>query len=496
MKKNVLIFLFIISLYATYASAIVCSPSSIVIAKDESQTIQVSGVTSGEFSIGGYDTNVVEASLEKNTITVHGKNKGETIVFVVDNDGTMAGCRVAVRENGSDLPTNLAVDVSGVPADTELLIEAARNAVIQKLDLKPGASLEITNSTAGLQSIKPGQSTMLKSLVKVSESGDSYSSERSVAVIFSNIGLDYRDDDYLLMSNNPEVLSQAGTLFREKITRGESVRLIYHHMNEKDGPPRLVKVVLQNPGNAALRVFMHQSFGGPTVDSLFAGHIATKRFLKQMMNKSGYIVTIPPKKSVTIMTHRPLKSEESVTGLVKLWVLDGDQCVVEVLAVDTLGSPQKLSNAAPSKVLSLDGFAGHVRGQFQPTKISYELMMDASDPDSVIDLGVKPLILSNDRQFKLIGNYGVVHEYKLRLTNASNTARSITLHCQPMGGLARAMFILNNKLIETGILDPHTNNKNKVTTFKLPAGSEQFLTLSTMPQAGSFYPVKLIFKGG
>jgi len=469
------------------------SPPSIILSAGLSQKVDVSGVRSGEFSIGGFDAEIVEATLEGRTLRVEGKKQGNTIVFVVDNQGKMAGLRVSIREAGAEIPFSLKIEVSGRPVTEALIREAVKETIKRKTVLKEGVTLIVSEKRIkGLQPLEPGQWAMLT--VPVIASGNHYTSqERDVSVVVTNINLPYKEDSLLLMSNNPEVITGEGLLFRETITKGESARLIYHHMNELQGPPRVLRVILKNPSTKPAKVFTHKGIGGPNIDALFAGHVATKRFIINMVNKSGQLLEIPPGGEIVLIEQSLRRSEDSVTGIVKIWLVQGEKIQAEVNAYETVNNALLDFNPQQAQLLSLDGLAGHVRGVFPNPRVRWQTHFDTRDRQMSIKLGLTPKFHSQDRRFLLIGNYGVRHDIQVKVRNPTDQTKEVRLFCIPSGGLARGIFLIENELLETGILDPHVDATASFKTFFLPPHSQKDLLVTTMPQSGSYYPIKLVF---
>ncbi|MFH1429005.1 MAG: hypothetical protein ABIH39_04595 [Candidatus Margulisiibacteriota bacterium] len=479
-------------LFAQQNDKITFSPPSLILTAGISQKVDVLGAEEGTYSIGGFDPKIVDATLQGNVIRVQGKSNGNTIIFAVDDEGNIFGLRILIREFGAKFPYSLNTDVRGEPATEETIIEAAREAIQSNAVIKDGVTLHILEDQIdGVQPLEPGQKTLLT--VPVIASGNNYTSLlREIPVIVNNLQMDYKEDDYLLMSNNPEIITKTGLLFTGQINNKESARLVYHHTNELMGTPKLLKVILENPNDNEAKVLLCRGIGGPSIDSLFVGHVATKRYLASAMNKNGIIITIPAKSKTIIAEQAINGSEESVTGIIKIWLIEGKNIIAEVHAYDSL--KEELSNIdKKSMLLPLDGLKGHARGRFHPANIRVNVNVDAEKEQTVIDLGLKPELFSTDNHFKLIGNYGVIHNIHVTLINGSEQPKKIQLYCVPSGGLARGIFLVENTLLETGILDPHIKEAVSFKTVIIPPLSKKLLFMTTMPQAGSYYPVKLVF---
>ncbi|MFA5928396.1 MAG: hypothetical protein WC838_03755 [Candidatus Margulisiibacteriota bacterium] len=471
------------------------TPSSLILSAGYSQKVLVKGLEEGSFSIGGYDAEVISAVLKGLTVEVTGKRQGDTIIFIVNDSGFMAGLRVVVKEPGAFFPLSLRVEVSGKPAPDGLIRDAVAEAIRRETLLKDGVELKIPEVFPGLQSLNAGQSMIIN--VPVGTSSNVYANQdKQLSVQIVNLNLAYKEDDYLLMSNNPEIITGAGLLFKEEIKKNESARLVYHHMNEFQGPERGLRVILKNPTDKEAIVLINRGIGGPNIDALYAGHIATRRFVNNLLNKSGAVIVIPPKQETVIVEQSMPEAEDSVTGIIKIWLTQGDKIEVQIKAYETLEKVFLFPDDEIEPYLPNDGIAGHVKAAFNTTRINMNLEYNTDQKQSSIDLGLVPKVYSSDEQSLLLGNYGITHDIYISLSNPSAQAKTVKLSCLPTGGLARGIFLFDQEVIETGLLDPHSSNGGLATikTFVLQPLAQKEFMLSTIPQAGSYYPVKLMLR--
>jgi hypothetical protein len=175
--------------------------------------------------------------------------------------------------------------------------------------------------------------------------------------------------------------------------------------------------------------------------------------------------------------------------------LEGEKVTVEIRGEDHWMRETSSEWELPHELLPLDGLAGHVRGAFQPTRVNVQLNYDAKDPGLIFNLGLEPDVYNLAKTSKLSGNYGVLHDLVVHLRNSAKTTRQVQLFCVPSGGLARGLFIIDQDFLETGVLDPHQDDTAALKIVSLPPGSERTLWLTTLPQSGSYYPLRLVFVG-
>ena len=496
-KKLYLLFFILLvlnfcSIITVSADTVSFSPSSVSLMVGSSTKVDILGASPETFSIGGYDNNIITASITDLELTIIAKNIGNTIVFLVDDNGQMTGLRVKVEAASGVIPHSLKLQVRGDPAEESFIKGVVVDSVGESIASAQG-DFEINileNKIQGLKKIFPGQWLFLSVPVVVTNKNNNDSQEKEVIVAVENVVMDYKKDDYLLISNTPEIINQSGLLFSSEIKKGESARLVYHHMNDLHSPPREFQIVLRNPTDKELKIFINKGIAGPSEDSLFVGHIAMKRFLADMLNESGFIIRIPPKAAYTLVTQKLPKGEYVVTGILKIWLLEGDSLISEVVVCDEYN----MSNSFHEGILiPSDEIKGHVRGRFNSSEVDIDWDFDVNEEKKEFNLGLYPEIFDQSGSFKLAGNYGVIHDITLKMINASSSPEDVVISCIPSGGLARAILIFNgDEVIETEILDPHDHSAFDFKNIKLAAETNKKIKIKTIPQAGSYYPVKFL----
>ncbi|MFT5171377.1 MAG: hypothetical protein ACI9BD_001154, partial [Candidatus Marinamargulisbacteria bacterium] len=123
-------------------------------------------------------------------------------------------------------------------------------------------------------------------------------------------------EEKLIVSNYPESVSHPGLMLKETWPAGASLRLVYHHRN-RSSHELAIQVVLENPSNEVVTVNLVRGDGGPSVDEVFTGHIATKRFVSSLLSKKRELITLEAGHSKTVVLHG-MKAAHTVTGILRL----------------------------------------------------------------------------------------------------------------------------------------------------------------------------------
>ena len=87
------------------------------------------------------------------------------------------------------------------------------------------------------------------------------------------------------------------------------------------------------------------------------------------------------------------------------------------------------------------------------------------------------------------GDYGVSHTVNLTMTNPGRGTASAYLFFRPLAGPARAVFLVDDSLVEIGCVREST--PYQVSAFELAPGQTYHAVVRTMTDGGSFYPAEI-----
>jgi hypothetical protein len=253
-----------------------------------------------------------------------------------------------------------------------------------------------------------------------------------------------------------------------------------HHRNMPEQPPRWLEVDVV-AGEQGLELALSPHLAGPSADEIFAGHLATTRFLEAVSgsNLRGYVIRIAPGRS-----HRVeqilLKPSQTVSGMLWLRTLSGSgRLRVQARSFD---------NFEPLAMKPWEPSARTARGTF-PGEILREVVYRVGSPYLYEDLGGEPYVSGLNGQAKSPGNFGVVYRYQLVFDNPGPDSQECWLQVSARGGPARACLWLDGELLVSDLLKAEPKLLKR---WNVAPQSRHTVFLETFPQAGSNYPLSLV----
>jgi hypothetical protein len=314
-----------------------------------------------------------------------------------------------------------------------------------------------------------------------------------------NVGVTHRtlppvNTGTLFYSNNPERLTQYGTLFVGRLATDKgATRLLLHHQSALDAPIWFTAELI-NDGSEPAQVQVVGDAAGPVRDTVWVGYRAAADFLKDWRSDSGAVVTVPARSRVALIATR-LPSGQTISGLMQLRVVSGQTAPLVRIAAEMPGGP----NALPSEWLPFP-LASEVTagaGSFplsdhvypDPTKkvtASYAV----GGPWAFIPIGKDTLTGSGDA--KLFGNYGVIYDVDVALENPTSSIAKARVVFEPAAGLAGGIFRVDGRDVDI----PQTNlpNEPELAVYTLQPGEKRTVRVQTVPLSGSNYPVRIVVR--
>ncbi|MEO7202853.1 MAG: hypothetical protein ABI431_08335, partial [Candidatus Tumulicola sp.] len=112
--------------------------------------------------------------------------------------------------------------------------------------------------------------------------------------------------------------------------------------------------------------------------------------------------------------------------------------------------------------------------------------------DEYLELPIGHIPLPNDLQGQaLAGDYGVLQSFVVTVQNPNGSPASIAIYENPRGGRATGTFLIDGVLVQSHQTPAYS--RYKIRQYVVPARGFVRVTIVTMPEAGSSYPLKLIF---
>ncbi len=263
----------------------------------------------------------------------------------------------------------------------------------------------------------------------------------------------------------------------------QSARLLYHHVNAASESALLV-VELWNLGNQPARVHITAGLGGPSYDEIWVGHRATAEYLRSSSHGAGWIVSIPAGTIMTIFSHT-MPRGSVVSGLAEFRALGPAKLSVRV----SLEPPATATGLRPIEHYSPAPMLGEC--QYPDPQRQLKARYEVGGSWAFVTIGDRPAVGIKDGD-RLQGSYGVMHEVKVEMVNSTNAPAATSILLEPAGGPARGCLLVDGQQVQTQVM--RTNDEAPVAKYQLAPGETRTVTILTMPEAGSNYPVRLVVR--
>ena len=373
-------------------------------------------------------------------------------------------------------------EVTGPLAPAWLLGRSARAAAALAVQSEPGAMLTWGEPQVPQRQLALGGECTVT--VGVGISGPDYLGvSGQVPVAVHNVPVPAREAGLLMISNNPEQLRALGLWYEARLGPGAPARLLYHHLNASGQSADLV-VELANTTAAPARVRIIEGTAGPSRDEIFVGHAATSAFLERQQAGLGYVAAIPPQTRYLVASHR-LPVGQIASGVADLRLLEGEGVMVRVRLLPAITQPlyASLADYRPSQVGEQYVFPN-------PTK-SLSASYTVGGNWAFVTIGRHAIAGQRDGE-TLRGNYGVFYDVDFRVHNPTDQAAQVELGLMAAGGACRGVLLIEGHKYESKLVGPR--QEQVMASFGIPARSERTISVRTMPQSGSNYPVQLVLR--
>jgi hypothetical protein len=246
-----------------------------------------------------------------------------------------------------------------------------------------------------------------------------------------------------------------------------------------------VRVDLLNLGDEPVETQVIEGAAGPTWDTVMVGHRATARYVQNFRQEAGTIVALAPHTRRTILSER-VPEKLAVSGLYGLRLLtpaSRDRVRVEVVADDAATAPVEAPPELAERPLS-----DHVYTQ---TRKEVHARFEVGGNWTFISVG-KKAVHNQDQSKRLDGNYGILYDIALELSNPTDEERVVSLSLSPDAGAAMGVFVIDGALVEAPSVTPPT--EAPLASFRLRAGEHRTVPIQTIPVGGSNYPISLVVR--
>jgi hypothetical protein len=417
-------------------------------------------------------------------VTVTGNAPGATVVTVTDARGLRRDVPVRVAYYAGSIAGHVSVALTGDPASAEFVRELVAQAVREGTQPRPGAQVVVTSDDVPVRRpLEQDDVAAFDVPVLIQGIGD-FEVDGSTHVDVQNVAVPRISPDSLMVSDYPERLTENGTLFTADLRHEAPSRFLYFHYNPPGQPDRRIVLRAENLSREPSIVQFISGRGGPSPNEMEVGHSATKRFLINVVQNQGRLLTLAGGSSTEIVT-QDLPAGSVVCNLLQLRVLSGGNVHLTLFA-ENAGAQ---TGAVAGDEL-LESTRKHARGIYPIAEFHFAARWNVNDEYLELPIGELPLP-NHLRGQALSGDYGVLQSFIVDVENPTRTPQSIAIYENPRGGRATGTYLIDGVLVQSHQVPPYS--RYKVRQYVVPAHGFVRITIVTMPEAGSSLPLRLVF---
>jgi hypothetical protein len=465
---------------------IVVQPASAAVPVGETVAVNV-GSALTPIAATAADPAIVAVSVDQisEVVTLSGKAPGATVVTISDARGLTRAVPVRVAYYAGEVPPRVGVEITGDPASAEFVREQVADAVHRVSQARPGAQVVVGPDDVPF-SRTLRQDDVAAFDVPVLIQGTSYLEvNASTHADVTNVAVPRISPDSLMVSDYPERLEENGTLFVSELRHEQPSRFLYFHYNPAGQPDRRVVLRAQNESSEPAVVQFISGRGGPGPYEMEVGHAATKAFLVDVVQNQGRLITIAANSSVNL-AQQELPAGTIVCNLLQLRVLSGGDVRLTLFAENAADSPDVDLGAANL----LESSHKHARGIYPIPEFHYATQWSVNG--DYVELPIGQIPLPNDLQGEaLSGDYGVLQSFVVTVLNPTATPQAFAIYENPRGGRATGTYLIDGVLVQSHQVPAFS--RYKIRQYVVPARGFVRITIVTTPEAGSSYPLRLIF---
>lgn len=465
---------------------LVVQPAAVQIAVGTAQRVSVGSVF-GQMTVTAADPALVELGVDQSarTVTILAKNPGTTTLTITDQRGVSATVAVRTAYYAGTVDSFTSVRITGDPAGADFVKRSALAAALQTVQTRPGAQVVATADQISYNA-SLAQDNIASVNVPVFIQGDQYFPVDTVThVRVENVAAPKIVPDSLMVSDFPERLTENGQLFTADLKRTQPSRFLYFHYNPPGEPDRRIVLRAQNLSPEPAIVQFISGQGGPSTNEMLTGHVATYTFLRNLVQNQGQILVVPGNGTMNLVA-QPLPAKSIVCNLLQLRVLNGSTVHLTLFAQNASSSPD--ASLASAELLS--GDHPHARGIYGIPEFHYSRLWNVDDPYLELPIGQNPLQNALKGE-ALAGDYGVLQSFVIKVQNPTASPQAIAIYENPRGGRATGTYLIDGVLIQSHQVPPFS--RYKVRQYVVPARGFVRVTIQTIPDSGSSYPLRLVF---
>lgn len=433
------------------------------------------------------DPGLVAVSIDQGAlrVTLTGLAVGTTSLHLSDSRGVSRDVPVRVANYAGAIEPHLSLQLTGDPASAQFVREQVSGALKAATHARPGADVLVTSDDVPMHGPLEQDDVASFDVPVLIQGSQYFEVDGSSRVDVANVAVPRISPNSLMVSDYPERLTENGTLFTADLRYDQPSRFLYFHYNPGGGPDRRIVLRAANLSSEPSIVQFISGDGGPSPNEMEVGHAATRRFLVNVVQNQGRLLTIPGNSSINVVA-QSLPARSVVCNLLQLRVLSGANVHLTLFAQDAADNPE----AAVSASELLEGAHKHARGIYPIAEFHFAAQWSVDREYLELPIGQLPLPNHLVGQ-ALAGDYGVLQSFVVTLENPLSTPAAVALYENPRGGRTTATYLIDGVLVQSHQVPPYS--RYKVRQFVVPARGFVRVTIVTMPEAGSSLPLKLIF---
>jgi hypothetical protein len=393
------------------------------------------GPLTAQASFDGVDVRYDDPS---KTLFLTGRANGRGTVTFADNAGDSAIVNVFVAPPAGVVPSDATVELAGTISQ-QFANARIQGTIAQLARMQPGTSIAVGGVNAS--ALRPGDALEVRANV-VLRGNDLYVDQTGTTNVHVRVAaLPQLDPVVLFYSDDPERLGPLddGVLFRGTISTTRPARTYVYHVSDSN---RRLYLALDSPSGVA-RVQVLGAAAGPSDAFSYVGHLSTLRYLLERPPQESFIATVGPGAPYLLpLGAGTMLPGQLIAGVHDWRVLDGPDVNVSVVAASTnvdpaslLGQPEhpsdghfrrgefSLANVPP---LALAFAAGGPEPQPFAIGVRYYASGQPAFPNLRQDI-----VQQAGQRAPLAGDYGVLRNVSLQLTNPTPSPQNVYLYEQP-----------------------------------------------------------------
>jgi hypothetical protein len=417
-------------------------------------------------------------------VTIVGKAPGTTVVTISDMRGVRRDVPVRVAFYAGTIADRISLRLTGDPASAEFVREQVSRAVREATQARPDAQIIVTADDVPVRRPLEQDNDASFDVPVLIQGVQELEVEGSTHVDVANVAVPRISPDSLMVSDYPERLTENGTLFTADLSNEQPSRFLYFHYNPPGQPNRRIVLRAENLSREPSIVQFISGPGGPSPNEMEVGHTATKRFLANVVQNQGQLLTLVGNSATEIVTQE-LPPGNVVCNLLQLRVLSGGSVHLTLVAQN-----DDANGAAVADAELLESTYKHARGIYPIAEFHFATRWRVDDEYLELPIGQIPLP-NHLRGQALAGDYGVLQSFVVNVENPLGSPQAIAIYENPRGGRATGTYLIDGVVVQSHQVPPYS--RYKVRQYIVPAHGFVRVTIVTMPEAGSSLPLRLVF---